>query len=116
MITSSTKPKVRPELAPLLKPSSIIERKATGRLRVAADEQASASSQARNRPECRRTNGHSARSEPMGALGAGLGEVMPDMVAAWCRDRASRFELVQLRGQHGLGIAAPELGQAGLGV
>ena len=64
-------------LAPLLKPSSIMVRNATGRLRVAADEHASASSQPVNRPRWRCTNGHRARSEPMGAFdGAGAGEFM----------------------------------------
>ncbi len=64
-------------LAPLLKPWSIICRNATGRLRVALEEQASASSQPENRPRWRRTNGHRARNEPMGAfVGAGVAEFM----------------------------------------
>ena len=60
---------------PLLKPSSIMVRKATGRLNDALEDTASANSQAMNNPRCLRTNGHNARREPMGALaGAGVGE------------------------------------------
>jgi hypothetical protein len=60
---------------PLLKPSSIIVRNATGKLSEALDDTASDNSQAVNRPRCRRTNGQSACREPMGALaGAGVGE------------------------------------------
>ena len=63
-------------LAPLLKPWSIICRNATGRLRVAVEDTASAPSHAMNKPKWRRTKGQSARSEPMGALGTGAGEVI----------------------------------------
>ena len=60
---------------PLVKPSSIMVRNATGRLRDALEDTASDNSHAVNKPRCRRTNGQSARREPMGALaGAGVGE------------------------------------------
>jgi hypothetical protein len=59
-------------MGPLLKPWSIMRRKATGRLSVAVDEHASASSHATNRLRCACTNGQSARRLPMGALGVGV--------------------------------------------
>ena len=55
-------------LPPLLKPSSIMRRNATGKLSVAAEATASAASQAMNRSMCWRTNGHSARNVPSLAL------------------------------------------------
>ena len=60
---------------PWLKPWSIMIRNANGRLRVAVDEQASASSHAMNRPLCLRTNGHRVRRLPTGALALAGGVV-----------------------------------------
>ena len=74
---SSRKARSMSPALPLRNPSSIIVRNATGRLSEAAEDSASAHSQAPNRPRWRRTKGHSARREPMGALaGAGVGESM----------------------------------------
>ncbi|GAA5010419.1 hypothetical protein GCM10025793_22140 [Lysobacter lycopersici] len=50
-------------------------RNATGRLSDAVEDTASASSQPLNRPMCRRTNGHSARKLPSGALRRASGVV-----------------------------------------
>src|SRR5690606_13892055 len=67
----------------LEKPWSIICRNATGRLSVAVDEHASATSQAANNPRCARTNGHNARKLPTGALLFDSGEsAMPPIVEA----------------------------------
>ena len=64
-ITRNSNANVASILLALLKPWSIICRTASGRLNVAVDEAASATSQAANKPFWRMTNGHSARSEPM---------------------------------------------------
>src|SRR5690606_6378764 len=70
-------------LALLENPWSIICRTATGRLSVAADEHARATSQAANSPRCARTNGHNAPRLPTGALLFDSGEsAMPHIVEA----------------------------------
>src|SRR5687768_5101624 len=55
-------------LPALSKPWSIMRRTAMGRLSVAVEDAASASSQATNRPRWARTNGHSVRRVPIRAF------------------------------------------------
>src|SRR5690606_12877049 len=64
-------------------PWSIICRNATGRLSVAVDEHASATSHAANSPRCARTNGHSAPKLPTGAFDVDSGlSAMPRIVGS----------------------------------